>query len=439
MTNISLNKNREDRVFSILLIICIWFVPVFIACFGSKLFKIPVFLLSFLVVLRLVRCHNERSSFFASALSVPSALILLSSFYIFIHGIFDIYFLEAPINIISKPFIIISCWILLVYFWSYNHKINNKTIIPYIISGHIICFLFFVLSYFYMLYLSYHPNLAPSVGKYDDGVLKDLFKGGMLYINVLVLTAALSTSSIMIFFYAPFFKKKYIMYGFLVSFSIFLFVMTFFVIGYHKHAINITHIVSETSQFGLPLALTVVLITYFIPHLMTNLFFASSLVLLIAAPWVYQYLYQLTFYFPALQSLSRVILVRLEIWDAVSRHALLSPLWGHGINNLKYHNALELSHTYLRSHHNIIHPHNMILQVWNDCGAIGVAILIPFFTYGWKFINTTPLRIRPVILGGLTFFMVFILVTYSLWIPWVITFISFSVLLIYLSGKENEI
>lgn len=430
-------KTQEDRIFSFLLVICTGFLPVFIAYFGDKLFKIPVFFLSFLVVLRLIRHHDERPAFLATALSPPSFLLLFAALYVFIHGLADVYFLESSTSTLSKSFLVFSCWTLLAYAWSHGEKIDNTLFVRYLLAGHLIALVLLITTYLYMLYLSFHPAISPPAGKHVGGPLKDIFKGGMVYIQVTILTGGLVINSVLLFFYAAFFENKCRRYGFLLFFALFFFTMTFLVIGDYGHASHIRHIVSETSQFGLPLALAVVLITSFFPRLMTHLFFSSSLVVMAGAPWIYQYLYQLTFTFPVLKSLKNVILVRLEIWDAVSRRALLSPLWGHGINDLKSHDVLELSRTYVSSIHKIIHPHNMILQIWNDCGMIGIFIAISFLVYGWKFMNCVSFEKRPVILGGLTLLMVFILSTYSLWIPWVMTFITFSVLLAYLAGKES--
>ncbi len=69
---------------------------------------------------------------------------------------------------------------------------------------------------------------------------------------------------------------------------------------------------------------------------------------------------------------------RLEIWDAVGRYALQSPLWGHGIEAARAVGAFEMQGLYRKSP-TVLHPHNFAIQLWIEFGLLGVAVCAALF------------------------------------------------------------
>lgn len=62
---------------------------------------------------------------------------------------------------------------------------------------------------------------------------------------------------------------------------------------------------------------------------------------------------------------------RMEIWDFVSRYALESPYFGHGMEAVKHVKAFDHQHLYHKAD-TVLHPHNFALQLWAEFGLIGV-------------------------------------------------------------------
>ncbi|MFN3826333.1 MAG: O-antigen ligase family protein [Micavibrio sp.] len=64
---------------------------------------------------------------------------------------------------------------------------------------------------------------------------------------------------------------------------------------------------------------------------------------------------------------------RLEIWTFVSKHILMSPWLGYGIEATRNINDFETSQIFYRST-TVLHPHNFALQIWIEFGILGAMI-----------------------------------------------------------------
>ena len=111
-------------------------------------------------------------------------------------------------------------------------------------------------------------------------------------------------------------------------------------------------------------------------HLAPRLTLWSGAVLLAAlaagAPWLFAAL--LDWVGPWHGTLSTSALHRTEIWHAVATAIFEAPVFGHGVGATR---ELDLAgigmrpYTYLAG--NPVHPHNLVLQLWLDLGAAGLA------------------------------------------------------------------
>ncbi|MBU0859230.1 MAG: O-antigen ligase family protein [Alphaproteobacteria bacterium] len=65
---------------------------------------------------------------------------------------------------------------------------------------------------------------------------------------------------------------------------------------------------------------------------------------------------------------------RMEIWDAIARVTLERPLYGYGIEAVRYMDSLPLANLYHQGA-STLHPHNFALQFWVEFGVIGAVFI----------------------------------------------------------------
>ena len=154
----------------------------------------------------------------------------------------------------------------------------------------------------------------------------------------------------------------------------------------------------------------------------------------LTAPWLFQLIFQ---FFQSVPLPSAIIfLMRGEIWDAVGRKVLESPLFGYGLESARYLDHLDLQMRYFPK--NVVHhPHNMVLQIWLDIGFIGIAILLGLIFYAWKFVHNSKRSDLPPLLAGLTMMAVFVLVTHSVWQAWTMSLITMFAILVSMSAQPS--
>lgn len=157
---------------------------------------------------------------------------------------------------------------------------------------------------------------------------------------------------------------------------------------------------------------------------------------ILTAPWAAIALYH---YAPAMEA-SPVMDganagARMEIWDYVSRYLLQSPLTGFGIEATRAVPAFD-SHEIYQDGKTILHPHNFVLQVWIEFGAIGAVLLCGFFITLMRRLGQAPdrqaLRLGASVLLG---FVSVGLTGYGLWQGWWLGLILLAAALIALSCR----
>ncbi len=88
------------------------------------------------------------------------------------------------------------------------------------------------------------------------------------------------------------------------------------------------------------------------------------------------------------------VLNRLEIWDFVARRAMEQPFFGHGIEAARAIKDFDSAQLYEPSRE-IMHPHNFVLQIWLEMGALGALYAALFFaTILRRLKNFEPLQAR---------------------------------------------
>lgn len=104
----------------------------------------------------------------------------------------------------------------------------------------------------------------------------------------------------------------------------------------------------------------------------------AGLALLIgAAPWLAQILFQtLPPHFDTVEWLTQgpSAFARMEIWSFIASRALENPLWGFGVEATRHITDFETQRLYHGSSE-ILHPHNVVLQIWIEFGVLGAVLL----------------------------------------------------------------
>lgn len=78
---------------------------------------------------------------------------------------------------------------------------------------------------------------------------------------------------------------------------------------------------------------------------------------------------------------------RLEVWSYAADKALESPIYGNGIEALRFMKADEwMKH---QKSYNALHAHNVILQIWAEFGLLGIFLGIVFLLYLFRSISRT--------------------------------------------------
>ena len=76
---------------------------------------------------------------------------------------------------------------------------------------------------------------------------------------------------------------------------------------------------------------------------------------------------------------------RLEVWSYAADKALASPIYGNGIEALRFMKAEQwMEH---QKSYNALHAHNVVLQIWAEFGIIGIILGIAFLLYLFRSVD----------------------------------------------------
>ncbi len=142
--------------------------------------------------------------------------------------------------------------------------------------------------------------------------------------------------------------------------------------------------------------------------------------LAIAAPWFAHYLFSIV---PQqsqeeISGIMRAASIphRLEVWNFVATEALKSPLYGQGIEAVRYIKSEQW--LVLPNANNMLHPHNAALQLWVEFGIVGILLGCALFLYILKRLWMAPPLEQRVGLGVLTGMLAVMNTGYGLWQSW---------------------
>lgn len=134
---------------------------------------------------------------------------------------------------------------------------------------------------------------------------------------------------------------------------------------------------------------------------------------------------------------------RLEVWNFISHKILEKPVFGHGIEATRF---LKSDHLLPRMEtFSVLHPHNVILQVWIEFGIVGILLAAGFIAYLFKHLDSKPPLAQHYYIVLFTVMLAVMTIGYGLWQAWQIgmvfsiTALSVTVMRLYgpLRAKEN--
>lgn len=127
--------------------------------------------------------------------------------------------------------------------------------------------------------------------------------------------------------------------------------------------------------------------------------------------------------------------LRLENWDFLARRILENPLNGFGIDTTRF-TKFDTEKLYFHND-SIMHPHNIILQMWIEFGAFGVAWTLALFGYLYALFGKLAPRNRRLAFVTFCGIMVFLLVSWSIWASWLVAVILYLSSLLILAAKTS--
>jgi O-antigen ligase len=165
----------------------------------------------------------------------------------------------------------------------------------------------------------------------------------------------------------------------------------------------------------------------------------SIVVLIIAAPFIapmlFQHFAQGAEAMPRIGNGSANIAPRLEIWDFVSRRALQKPIAGFGFEATRDILDFDTKQMYYEND-KVLHPHNAVLQIWIEFGAVGIILAASGFMLLlrqiYKICTTAQARIAlPVLMTALSVGSM----SYGLWQGWWIGLLFLSTAMTMIATK----
>lgn len=145
---------------------------------------------------------------------------------------------------------------------------------------------------------------------------------------------------------------------------------------------------SQTAQLSFLCGLLFFLFFPIRSLIITKTFWGIILLLCLALPFIMKPMMTLI---PEEALLSGVLLEasivhRFEVWDFTITEIQKNPLYGHGIEAQRFMTADKwMVH---QQSDNVLHAHNLILQIWIEFGVIGIALFMAFLGYLYKNISS---------------------------------------------------
>jgi len=398
------DDDSADRLFFSLFYLCLGFFTTAIGVFGRSAFKIPFLVVCFFICLRLVMRSDCRARMYKLIHSVELRLVAALSLCLIIYALSAMSGDSEQIRLFRKPATLLLGAVLLGFILSHKDLLDKQKALHGLLLG---CVGVLIGVIF--------------VSVWQWSVMSNAVDGSPSYvlpIRIYALNDELKILSILIFFIAAGLATKLNRIILSACLAITVFVVSFYTLGPAgdgSGASSVVHAQSEAVQFGLPIAVGVLLLSALVPKFVTHAVFSGAAAVMVTAPWLFQFWYYLAESFDLPRA--KKVLVRAEIWDAASRSALTRPFFGHGLDAARAPDVLKFEQKYYTATE-VLHPHNMFVQIWLDMGLIGVTFVLAIGFFAWRGVCKIPIGLRPPVLAGIVMYLIFALTTHSVWQSW---------------------
>lgn len=179
---------------------------------------------------------------------------------------------------------------------------------------------------------------------------------------------------------------------------------------------------SNTTQIAMLAGLATYAASLLLPSLLiARLFFSVIAGLFIAVPFAFPLFDKgLSIIAPIWDETSST--ARLEIWRAVVEKISLAPLHGYGFSAARYIDfGHQAANTVMPKDLHILHPHNVILQLWLEFGLAGALVILYGLWLGYKAVAMQEIKQQRVLLALATCLFAMSLTGYGLWQLWILT------------------
>ncbi len=173
---------------------------------------------------------------------------------------------------------------------------------------------------------------------------------------------------------------------------------------------------SQAAQLGVLGAMVVLVFALVTPRAAIWVCGVGGILTIVVMPFLFS---QVSFddLFSGMPNAEMTLMPRLEIWTFVSQKILEQPLLGYGLETGRFMPIDDMVRSYFPGEY-LHHPHNGVLQIWFEMGALGALMLAA--AWGLIVRQTALLEAKsiPFVLAGLCCVMIIGSVAHGVWQSW---------------------
>jgi exopolysaccharide production protein ExoQ len=130
--------------------------------------------------------------------------------------------------------------------------------------------------------------------------------------------------------------------------------------------------------------------------------------------------------------------IRLEIWDLFAGAIFEKPILGWGLESTRFFGERDLSHVapgFVWESHGWHHPHNLVIQVWVELGAIGAVLFTAAITLACLAIRRLPEARRPHVCAFFAGAFSIAVVSHGAWQTWWLALLAAGIVMFVLEDR----
>lgn len=173
---------------------------------------------------------------------------------------------------------------------------------------------------------------------------------------------------------------------------------------------------SQAAQLAVFSAMFILVFAHLVPRATLWVCGVGGCVVILSMPFVISQL-DLTTLGKGVPNAQLTILPRMEIWLYVSQKILAQPLLGYGLEAGRFLPLDDMTQVYFTDVH-LHHPHNGVLQIWFEMGALGALSLAAAWGLILRQVSLLTASAIPFVLAGLCCTLIVGSVAHGVWQSW---------------------